>query len=73
MIYRITKTTLQSKLDSLNAKLHESSQMDLDFAECYGGYCLTNYKGSHQATPRMTGKEMNQYLNGALDWVTSDK
>ena len=45
MAYRITKTTLQNQLDRLNAKLHEAAHMDLDFAECYGGYCLVNYNG----------------------------
>ena len=64
MTNRITKKTLQAKLDQLN------SYMNLDYADCYGGYCLVNYKGSHHATPRMSGKEMNQYLNGALDWIT---
>ena len=69
MPYCITKKTLEAKLERLNAKLHEAAHMDLDFAECYGGYCLVNYKGSHHATPRMSGREMDQYLNGALDWV----
>ena len=73
MTDRITKTTLQDQLDRLNAKLHEAAHMDLDYARCYGGYCLTNYKGSHHATPRMSAKEMHQYLNGALDWITGDK
>ena len=71
MPYRITKNVLQDQLDRLNSKmrLHESSYMNLDYAECYGGYCLVNYKGSHQATSRMSGREMYQYLNGALDWA----
>jgi len=69
MPYRITKNVLQDKLDRLNSKLHEAAHMDLDYAECYGGYCLIKYKGSHHATLRMSGKEMNQYLNGALDWI----
>ena len=70
MTNRITKKTLEAKLERLNAKLHDAACMDLDFAECYGGYCFVNYKGSHHATPRMSGKEMDQYLNGALDWIT---
>ena len=70
MPYRITKNVLQDQLDRLNSKLYETANMDLDYAECYGGYCLVNYKGSHHATPRMSGKEMYQYLNGALDWIT---
>jgi hypothetical protein len=70
MSYRITKNVLQDQLDRLNSKLYETANMDLDYAECYGGYCLVNYKGSHQATSRMSGKEMYQYLNGALDWIT---
>lgn len=70
MSYRITKKTLEAKLERLNAKLHEAAYMDLNYAECYGGYCLVNYKGSYHATPRMSGKEMDQYLNGALDFIT---
>ena len=70
MPYRITKNVLQDQLDRLNSKLYETANMDLDYAECYGGYCLVNYKGSHQATSRMSGREMYQYLNGALDWIT---
>ena len=70
MSYRITKNVLQDQLDRLNSKLYETANMDLDYAECYGGYCLVNYKGSHQATSRMSGREMYQYLNGALDWIT---
>jgi hypothetical protein len=66
MPYRITKNVLQDQLDRLNSKLYETANMNLDYAECYGGYCLVNYKGSHQATSRMSGKEMYQYLNGAL-------
>jgi hypothetical protein len=70
MPYRITKNVLQDQLDRLNSKLYETANMNLDYAECYGGYCLVNYKGSHQATSRMSSKEMYQYLNGALDWIT---
>jgi hypothetical protein len=73
MTNRITKTTLQDQLDRLNAKLHEAAHMDLNYDGCYGEYCLTNYKGSHHATPHMSAKEMHQYLNGALDWITGDK
>jgi hypothetical protein len=73
MTNRITRTTLQNQLDRLNAKLYEAAHMDLVYAECYGGYCLVNYKGSHHATPRMSAKEMYHYLNGALDWITGDK
>ena len=47
MPYRITKNVLQDQLDRLNSKLYETANMDLDYAECYGGYCLVNYKGSH--------------------------
>ena len=70
MPYRITKNVLQDQLDRLNSKLYETANMNLDYAECYRGYCLVNYKGSHQATSRMSGREMYQYLNGALDWIT---
>tara|TARA_R110000868_G_scaffold315834_1_gene576698 strand:- start:256 stop:507 length:252 start_codon:yes stop_codon:yes gene_type:complete len=68
--HRITSSTLQAQLDKLNNKLGDSAQMELDHAACYGGYCLTWYQGSCHATPRMSGKELNQYLNGALDFVS---
>ena len=80
MSNRITSSTLQAQLDKLNEKLHVRRRrspylggvvhMELDHAACYGGYCLVNYKGSHHATPRMSGKELTQYLNGALDFVS---
>jgi len=70
MSNRITSWTLQAQLDKLNNKLGDSAQMELDHAACYGGYCLTWGQGSHHATPRMSGKELNQYLNGALDFVS---
>jgi hypothetical protein len=73
MVNRINKDTLQNQVGRLNAYLHEAAHMDLDYAGCYGGYCLVNYGGSHHATPRMSAKEMHQYLNGALDWITGDK
>ena len=73
MSNRIPSSTLQAQLDKLNEKLHDPGgvvHMELDHAACYGGYCLVNYKGSHHATPRMSGKELTQYLNGALDFVS---
>jgi len=67
---RITQKTLEDQLNRLNSKLHEAAHMELSHAACYGGYCLVNYSGSHHATPRMSGREMCQYLNGALDWIS---
>ena len=70
MSYRVTRKVLEEKVNRLNSKINSPmSKVELNHAECYGGYCLVNYKGSHHATPRMSGKEMDQYLNGALDWV----
>tara|TARA_R100000935_G_C2734010_1_gene123158 strand:- start:381 stop:629 length:249 start_codon:yes stop_codon:yes gene_type:complete len=69
MANRITSSTLQAQIDKLNSRLHDAAHMELDHAACYGGYCLVNYQGSHQATPRMSGKELTQYLNGALAFV----
>ena len=71
MTKRITKSILQTQLDSLNSKLYTQLRLDLDYAQCYGGYCLTSHNNSVHTTLRMSGKELHQYLNGALDWITS--
>jgi len=84
MTNRITSSTLQAQLDKLNDILEakdygDSAKMDLDHAACYGGYCLVWYNSNREpgiipmprkATPRMSGKELTQYLNGALDFVS---
>ena len=82
---RITRKTLEDQLNRLNSKilrvsdhsircprtfrLDEADHMELNHAACYGGYCLY-YRGSHMVTPRMSGREMYQYLKGALDWIS---
>jgi len=66
---RITEKTLQSQVDKLNDKLSSNDWVDLDNAECYGGYCLTNNNSSHHLTQRMSGKDLSTYLRGALDWM----
>jgi len=73
MEYRVTKKSLQKKVDLLNKKIkHECLMLELDHAACYGGYTLIDYHGSHHLTPRMAPREMNQYLEGALDWITAE-
>jgi len=71
MANNITRKVLEEKVSRLNSKINSDiSKVELDYASCYGGYCLTDYwNGSHHMTPRMSAKEMDQYLNGALDWV----
>ena len=74
MSYRVTRKVLEEKVNRLNEKVNSPmSKVELNHAACYGGYCLTDYKGSQPATPRMSAKEMHLYLNGALDWITGDK
>ena len=79
----ITRKTLEDQLNRLNYKIlrvsdhsirstrtfrpDEDAHMKL--AERRGDYCLY-YHGSHIVTPRMSGREMHQYLNGALDWIS---
>jgi hypothetical protein len=63
---------IEAMVASLNEKLGPSSQLELDHAACYGGYCLV-YSDSHHATPRLPIREIYQYLQGALDWVTPDR
>tara|TARA_R100001244_G_C5121234_1_gene123544 strand:+ start:459 stop:677 length:219 start_codon:yes stop_codon:yes gene_type:complete len=63
---------VEAMVSSLNEKLGPNSQLELDHAACYGGYCLT-FADSHRATPRMPIREIYQYLQGALDWVTPDR
>jgi hypothetical protein len=70
MSYRVTRKELEEKVKLLNNKAKVGAgSLGLNYAACYGGYCLTDYHGSHHVTPRMSAKEMDQYLNGALDWV----
>jgi len=70
MSYRVTRKVLEEKVNRLNEKVNSPMlKVELDHAACYGGYCLTDYNGSHHVTPRMSAKELDQYLNGALDWV----
>jgi hypothetical protein len=73
---RYKRKDLEALLASLNEKLHSSAQLELDynkFASYRGEYCLV-YKDDHgcHATPRMTIREISQYLQGALDYVTPD-
>tara|TARA_R110001606_G_scaffold49178_1_gene124297 strand:- start:220 stop:420 length:201 start_codon:yes stop_codon:yes gene_type:complete len=63
-----SKKGLQVDLDRLNAIV--GSEMELDYAACYGGYCLVDSKVSIHVTPRMSARELCIYLRGALDWVT---
>jgi hypothetical protein len=81
----ITRKTLEDQLNRLNSKLlrvsdhsvrsprtfrpDEAAHIKLSLAERRGDYCLY-YHGSHIVTPRMSGREMYQYLNGALDWIS---
>jgi len=70
MSYRVTRKVLEEKVNRLNERVNSlMSKVELDHAACYGGYCLTGYNGLRHLTPRMSAKEMDQYLNGALDWV----
>jgi hypothetical protein len=70
MSYRVTRKVLEEKVNRLNERVNSlMSKVELNHAACYGGYCLTGYNGSRRLTPRMSAKEMDQYLNGALDWV----
>ena len=74
---RITQKYLERKVERLNAKLGWAAGngdiIELDHAACYGGYCLVYKNGSHHVTPRMSGKELDQYLRGALDWIICEK
>ena len=70
MSYRVTSKVLEEKVNRLNERVNSlMSKVELNHAACYGGYCLMDYNGSRHLTPRMSAKEMDQYLNGALDWV----
>ena len=62
----ITQKILQKKLTELTNQTE--IKISLDYAACYGGYCLTSDKGSHHITERMPAKEMLAYLKGAISW-----
>jgi len=72
---RVTRKTLAKQVAILNEKNGGLLQnnLELDYAECYGGYCLVDKTYSIHLTPRMSGREMRQYLHGALDWITPAK
>jgi hypothetical protein len=63
---------IEAMVASVNEKLRPSSRLELDHASCYGGYRLS-YSDGHHATPRMPIREIYQYLQGALDWITPDR
>lgn len=67
---RYKRDDLEALLAALNEKLSPSSQLELDHAACYGGYCLV-YKNDngHHVTPRKPIREIYRYLQGALDYV----
>ena len=65
----ITKQNLEMAVTTLNEKIGNDS-IRLDHAACYGGYCLADKNYSLHLTPRMSGREMRQYLRGAVDWVS---
>jgi hypothetical protein len=69
----ITKNTLQVQLDELNSNLYDFYHLSLDYSERDGGYCLIHNNNKGHVTSRMSGKELHQYLNGALDWNAGDR
>jgi hypothetical protein len=67
---RVTKTTLELAVSTLNKKLgNDSIRLDHTSDPRYSGYCLADKNYSLNLTPRMSGREMRQYLRGAVDWV----
>jgi hypothetical protein len=60
----LTKTVIEKRLNVLNRVL--GTNYILDYAECYGGYCLSNNKGSSHHTMRMTNREIYQFIQGML-------
>lgn len=38
----------------------------VDFAACYGGYCLDSEDGKQRITSRMPLQQMNSWLDGAI-------
>jgi hypothetical protein len=38
----------------------------IDFAACYGGYCLDSEDGKQRITSRMPLQQMNSWLDGAI-------
>lgn len=63
----ITRKDLEKQLARLNTALalHGHEGYELSYARLYGGYELTRRgEGGWQATHRMSGKEMAQYMAG---------
>ena len=73
---KITRNALESQLLRFNTQRGDAYQgqspddrperIDLNYAACYGGYCLENERGDTHFTSRMSAKEMHAYLAGML-------
>ena len=61
---RITKKVLEAQVVEFNSV--NRTQVELDEAHCYGGYCLATDNGSHHITERMSGRELYQYMDGMI-------
>ena len=60
------RADLQAKVDRVNKALEPLGvdPYELDYAACYGGYCLTRFNGSSHATHRMPLSQLYLYLDG---------
>lgn len=65
---RITKSVLQAYVTRVNKYRAERDMFpfSLDYATCYGGYCLEDEHGVYRLTVRMNARDMYHVLNGML-------
>jgi len=59
---KITKKKLDRKVAHINSSY--KTLLSVNYAECYGGYCLENVTGTQRYSERMSSKEMYRFLQG---------
>lgn len=69
---KITIKTLEEKINYINKLIdntdldHEEEYLTITHAACYGGYDVSNHKGSHTIMHRRSAKETCSFLEGVL-------
>lgn len=52
------RASLEYKVKCLSKRM--STEYQLDFAVCYGGYCIESANGSQRITQRMSAKDLDR-------------
>lgn len=58
------RASLEYKVKCLSKRM--GTDYALDYAACYGGYAIESSNGSQRITQRMSAKDLDRWLDGAL-------